>query len=331
MKRTAATRRERFLPYRYARSGVALRVTGCVLDGEDMVEPDTEAHLVELDVPWNAATVQLELTVPAATLARVLPEGQEGGGTPDETELLLVLRCPSTFVRAGVRVPFARADVPVSTELALRRDDLAGALHLQAFLVRKSAGRRRRGFASRTSARLADSRAWELRVDCGREPRGEYLDVRYRRFSEDDAIPARDRKNLYALDVAEDAPILWINAEHERIAAILDSKGNVGRHARLREVFFDHIAHAVWTQLFLRAARHYVETEDTVFAWEDGVLDALLKDAYPEVRSAADRRDRLAEDWDDLPELLRRLDAGLQRRDDLAVHLTKLVEEETGK
>jgi hypothetical protein len=77
----------------------------------------------------------------------------------------------------------------------------------------------------------------------------------------------------------------------------------------------------------LRAARDYVTNEETSYAWQDAVLDLLLRDVFPELRSAAERRDRLAELWDELPVLLARLDAALQRRGDVSVHLTKLIED----
>jgi hypothetical protein len=125
----------------------------------------------------------------------------------------------------------------------------------------------------------------------------------------------------------QETPELWVNADHERIAAVLDSKGTVGRHARLREVMFDQIAQGVWTQLFLRVARDYVLNEETTYSWHDAVLDLVLRDVFPEVRSAVERRDRLTEAWEDLPVLLTRLDAALQRRSDVSAHLSKLIEE----
>jgi len=323
--RTTAARRERFFPYRYVRGGVRLRVSGCELDGQHAVEVEAEAPRLELDVPWDEARIDLELTVDRETCAYV-------GATVEELELLVVIRCGPTFLRVGERVPLTSADqaAVVKHSMSVRRDALRGTAEIQAFLVRRTPAAETtvRGRAASRGARVADSRVWELLVDRRRERRGEHLEVRYRKFSSDEALPAHDRRNVYALDLDQDDPILWINADHERIAGILDSKGNTGRQARLREVFFDQIAHSVWTQLFLRAARSWAQNEELVYPWEESVLEVLLRDVYPEVKSASDRLDRLADDWSDATVLLRRLDAGLQRRHDLAGHLLKLVEEQ---
>ena len=70
--------------------------------------------------------------------------------------------------------------------------------------------------------------------------------------------------------------------------------------------------------------------EQQIRTWEvldATVLDLLLRDVFPELRSVAERRDRLAELWGELPLLLARLDAALQRRAGVSAHLSKLIEE----
>lgn len=326
--RTHATRRERFLPYRYARSGLGLSIARCLLDGRDELAPDDEAYAIDLDVRWTTATLELRVELPQETRDEVLAPG-----TPaDAIEVLVIVRSPSTFFRSAVRVPMRHAHATLS--LVLERDQLAGLAELEAVVVRTTDAERTAGhsnehgeYASARGARIADSRTWQLRIDRVQEPRGEYLDIRYHPFSKEPTVPARDHGNLYLLRLEQETPELWINADHERIAAIFDSKGTVGRHARLREVAFDQVSHGVWTQLFMRAARDYVANEETSYAWQDAVLDLLLRDVFPELRSVAERRDRLAELWSELPLLLARLDAALQRRAGVSAHLSKLIEE----
>lgn len=319
--RTHATRRERFLPYRYARSGLELSVERCLLDERDELAPDEEACAIDLDVRWTSAALELRLELPHATREEVLAPG-----TPAEAiDALVIIRCPATFYRSAVRVPMPRAQATVS--LVLERDQLAGLAELQAVVVRATDAERAEEHATARGVRIADSRTWQLRIDRMQEPRGEYLDIRYHPFSKEPTVPARDHGNLYLLRLEQETPELWINADHERIAAVFDSKGTVGRQARLREVAFDLVAHGVWTQLFLRAARDYVANEETSYAWQDAVLDLLLRDVFPELRSVAERRDRLAELWGELPLLLARLDAALQRRADVSAHLSKLIED----
>jgi hypothetical protein len=322
--RTASTRRERFLPYRYARGGVDLQILRCELDHRQSVDPDRDARVLDLESTWSTARLSLEAVVPASVCAEVVP----GAPSPNDVEVLVVIQCPSTLWRRGTPVAVNRFDAPLSFDISLARDDLAGSARIRGYLIRRTQGSRQRGFASVRGTRVADSGEWDLRIDLKREARGDYLDVRYRRFSEDRMIPVRDRKNLYFLQLDVDSPILWLNADHQSICGILDSQGTVGRQARLREALFDQITYAVWTQLFLQAARNYVELEDFAHEWEEPVLDLVLKDAYPEVKSASERRDHLGDDWRDPTQVLRRLDAALQRREGLVTHLEKLIREE---
>ncbi len=319
--RTEAGRRERFLPYRYARAGIEMSVTRCLLDETDEVIPDTESHLIELDFPWTNAALNLSVHVPEPVLQAVLPPSQ----TPEMLDLLLVVRCPATFLRFAIRYP--HGELENGAKITLRRDQLSGAAQLQAFLVRSQGAPRRSGFASTRGARLADSRSWELRIDRRRMRAGQHLEVRYHPFSTEPTVPARDRKNLYLLRMDQETPEIWLNSDHEQIAAVLDSRGTVGRIARIREVVFDQIAQGVWTQLFLRAAGDYVQSREAIYAWQEVVLDLLLRDVFPEERRNTERRDRLAEAWEDLPSLLVRLDAALQRRSDMSAHLSRLVEQ----
>jgi len=320
--RVSGAHRERFLPYRYARKGVELLVTSCTLDDKTAVGADLNAHLVELDVPWARARITVSVAMSSATYA-----GVAGGAPLSAFEIAVITRCPSTFLRTANRIPLSALDAPLPANVDLARDDLAGSAELFAFLVRANDANAGSSPAVR-GARVADSRSWELRVDRQREPRGDYLDVRYKKFSEEETLSRRDRGNLYSLDLDQDSPILWINSDHERIAAILDSRGTVGRHARLRESFFDHIAYAVWIQLFFKAASDYVPEGEVAYPWQDVVLDLLLKDVFPNQRDSSERREELREVFKDPARLMGRLDAGLQRRNDLAGHLAKLVNEE---
>lgn len=322
MSRIAGARRERFLPYRYARGGIELTITGCTVDGGTKVPIDGEGHVLDLEGTWSHASIAVRVAVPGATLAAI------GEGEPATAfEIAIVTRCPATLLRDALRVPVRAADEATTWTIDLHRDDLSGSATLLAYLSRVEAHGSKRALVR--GARVAESRQWEVRVDRAREPRGEYLDIRYKKFSEDQTLPARDRGNLYVLDFDQDSPILWINADHDRVAGILDTRGTIGRTARLRESFFDHIAYAVWAQLFMRAATDTLAGEgEATYAWHDVVLDLLLRDVFPEVRDGEGRRQRLLDMKDDLPALMRRLDAGLQRRNDLAAHLAKLVEED---
>jgi hypothetical protein len=109
---------------------------------------------------------------------------------------------------------------------------------------------------------------------------------------------------------------------------VLDDRGSTGRKARLREVFYDLIAHSVWVQLFLRAASDARELDETTYRWQDGVLRQLLPGIFPSSRSHGERVSALrALLADDLGLLLDRVDTVLQGRADLSTHMSVLADE----
>ena len=167
--------------------------------------------------------------------------------------------------------------------------------------------------------------AWTVRIDRRRERAGRFLDTRYRRFSEDEALaPYAD--TLHRLELGEQ-PTLWINADHETLQGALDSRGTRGVAARVREVAFDAIGTSVWTQLFVSAALDLRVDEALVYDWQDSVLRELLPALVDGQRSHDARlvivRERI--ERGELPELIGRLISVLQQRQSLAEHLSKLL------
>ncbi len=110
---------------------------------------------------------------------------------------------------------------------------------------------------------------------------------------------------------------------------LLSDKGTRGPRARTRDVVFDLIEHSVWSQLFVHAALDLREAGESVYDWEDSVLRELLGGLFPSERTHLARRARLraALDRGELPLLLGKLDAVLQRRSKLVEHVEKLVDE----
>jgi len=316
------TKRERFLPYAYDKAGVRFAIRSIVLDGSETIDAfDTEGHVVDLRGAWRRAQLTVAVEVEPDVLRHVLPP-HELADPP--VALTVVQRCEATRMRRGTTTSLGGGDV----EITIARDDLFGAAELLPFLVRtRAAARATEGFAQAAGARLAGGRPWLLRADLERSPTGHHLDVQFKPFSEDTAIPAHERGALWRLDAAQDAPVLWLNSDHREIEALLSQEGTRGRRSELREVVFDRIAISVWTQLFLRAAFDAVSGDDPPYGWEQGALDAVLPHLYPHVTTRAARLDRLRQEIDDVPDLVARLDAVLQVRDDAIGHLTRMVED----
>lgn len=327
-ERLQRVKRERFLPYAYERSGIGMRVATCLDEhGRFLAEPDLERHLVELDDrPWRTVRLDLSLDVTTELLKRLLPETEQACAP---LRLLLTVRSPATRLRLG----FVVADTPLKSgsyrhELKLSRTDIAGPVEITAFLVcTKPVAALTTGYAAHPGGRVASSRPWQLLVESRAVAPGNFLDVRYRSFKED-ALLKQFQTNLYRLECDQEAPVLWVNADQEKIAAILGERGTVGRRARMRELFYDVISYGVWTQLFTRTARHLSDGE-LVYEWEEAVLHELLPFLYPQKRDHASRVRALTDllDYGDWPLVMERLDAALQAKCESSVHMAKLIEE----
>jgi hypothetical protein len=269
--------------------------------------------------------VHYRVVVPERTLHAVLPAGEHPLA---QAEVVLAVRCAPTRLRRTHHVLRAPLHDTLSNGvLELGAGECSGAVDIVPYLVRASTVAATPGYAHQRGARLAGARPWQVRVQPVPASAGRFLDVRYRSFEQDRGFAAVAH-NVYRLDCDQDAPVLWINADHAKIAAVLDDRGSTGRKARLREVFYDLIAHGVWVQLFMRAASEVRELEDTTYAWQDGVLRQILPVVFATLRTHAERvsalRRLLA---DDLGLLLDRVDAALQARAELSTHMSSLAEE----
>lgn len=329
MKAESRHKLERFLPYAYERSGIELELLGCELDGRSGPEPDAERRLLALDAePWRRARVVYRATVPPSTLKNVLPP-RDRAARP--CALLLLLRCAATRLRRAQHIASApRGGEPLEGALVLDRDECQGQLELLPFLVRESAGVTAPGYAVRPGERLASARPWQVRMHAAMPVRGKFLDVRYRSFKED-AILAAHQDNVYRLECDQEEPVLWINADHDKIAAVLDERATTGRKARLRDVYFDLVAQGVWSQLFTRAASDLDEGDqgaESRYGWQDGVLREVLPFMFPLASTHEARtRELLRLRADDVALMFERLDAALQAKGQLATHLGTLAEE----
>ena len=312
-KARTSVRRERFLPYAHARNALVLHI-GEIL-GDDAV-PDRTRHLVELDQSeWDQ--VELPCTVTSPPL-EVFPE-DERRQPPGKG--LISLRCEATRWRRAVA-----CNPDGTAKVVLRRADVWGTVELKPLWIRTLTRDPIPGYAHVAGAKLAEGRAWSVRVDRQRDAAGRFLDTRYQRFSEDVEL-AVHADTLFRLQLG-DQPILWINADHERVQRALDDRGTRGPRARVRDAVFDLIAQSVWTQLFVQAATDLAAGEGLVWGWEHSVLRELLPSLSTK-RTHAARMEALEErlSRDELPDVLVELASVLQRRHQLAQHLTKLAEE----
>jgi len=180
-------------------------------------------------------------------------------------------------------------------------------------------------FAARAGQRLASARSWSLSAGRPDASSGKFLDTRYARFCDDPRL-CPFASAVYQLEISE-RPILWINAEHGRVQTLLADRATRGWRARTRDLLFELISQAVWTQLFVHCALGLMSAGRLPGEWEESVLIELLPGLYPGQRSHELRLRAFSGDLDRglLVELLARLDASLQRRHSLADHASKLA------
>jgi len=331
MTRAITTRRQHFLPYRFDDHALVLRVERCVLDGTRDVTASYDAERSLLDLSssrFKAVRLRLGVKVDAEVLASVFPRAEHAS---PPGQVAVTITCAATRVRRAVVLGTGALTAGVvQGELDLVRKDLHGTVELVPVLVRTSERSEDDDeFATTTGSRLATGRALEVRIDVGRTPRGEYLDIRYESFREQGPPQFPRPDAMYQLDCEGDAPVLWLNLDHSKICSVFDGTGMVGRVARVRDVLFAQISQAVWTRLFWRAARGVQRAGETVHDWEHAVLTRLLPRIYPEVPNHESRIEALRADLDgDADDLvLARLDGALQDLLEVAACATGLAEE----
>jgi hypothetical protein len=315
----ASVRRERFLPYAYDRGTLALDLVRCTRDEEPLAIADP--RVLELYGEWRTAELELSAQVPAVLADKLVPSSER---RDPPLAVLVGLRCAATRLRRGevMRV----VDGCARGTLRLRRDELAESAELHAWLVRtKPHTRRTSGYATAAGARVAQASPWTVLVDRDESTAVRGLDVRFKSFAADPAIPLPERDNVWRLDCLADEPVLWLNLDHGPLAELLRAEGTRGQRARQRDVVFDRIVASVRTQLAMRAATNLLG-EGPVYAWETAVVTDLLPRLYPQL-GAGERRDRLLQDARDPAELLGRIDDALQASERTAKAILALLEE----
>lgn len=325
------SRRQRLLPYAYARRGLIFHLESATLDGERPAgNIDHNAHLLRLETrEWERALLQFSINVKPDVVNRVL--SRPTGRARHPVQYLVAIRCESTLLRHGVLVEPASSalDIPTEVGIEIERREVRDSVEFVPFLVRETTDDSvETGFARRRGERIVDGRHWEVRVDRMERRRSRHLDIRYIKFSDHERFrELTDR--VYILEADTEKPTLWLNRDHPRIVQVLDSGGTRGGSARVRDVFFDMISHGVWLQLFMRAAAGINDNGESSFEWHRGVIDEFAPELFPEYddEGRIEQIRRRIDDPGQAAEMLRDVDLQLQANHKLARHMTRLVDE----
>lgn len=325
MPSDSATRALQFLPFAYKEAGLQARVTRCRLDGVERTAAsiDEERHVVSL-VGQRFQTAALELTVTApVTLWAAVLAPPERAAPP--VQVVAIVSCAASRCRRSVPLEGDPASGRWSGQVLVPRDEVFGAAEVVILLVR-SAGAQLAdpsasvGYATARGARLASARPWEVRVDAGASPRGEYLDIREVDFAKIGPPQFPRPEALYQLQCEGESVVLWLNAAIPRVMGVLHSDGTVGRRARLRDALYDRIYCAVWPRLFVRATHEVVQGGEPSYPWQTAVLQKWLPGLYPDRADHEARLDALRVEVGDgdLGEILGRLDLLIQAENELS-------------
>lgn len=328
MKQTRA-QEQHFFPWPHEPHGLGLSIIAGELDARRIegVELDAHTRVLDLSRPWQRARLQLEVRAPKRVVRRVVAKHERD---QPSVEILVALRCDRTHLRRQVgKCAWVGGETDrFEFELALDRDEFAGHVELDAYLIRSSELEgSTASVAARRGAQLASARPWLLQIDEPPARSGNYLDVQYRSFATDPAVPPNQRGALYRLDANREDPVLYLNADHERARTVLDGKGTRGRRARTRDLLYERVEAGVWSQLVLRASARLIEDGELAYAWEHAILDQWLPRLYLDQVDDDARRACLARDYQHLPGLLAKIDGALQVAGGLGLVVTKLVDE----
>lgn len=249
------------------------------------------------DLP-DSIEMSAAVTVPDEISAdTIIPEEQ----ADSMSKIMLVLRSIESRYRDSISLKWD-GDANYTGEIEFTRREWTGAVEIQALLVRTTDNDSLPSdFASDTGAILSSSEPQRILFD---EPRllGDYLEIRWKRFSEGEEWLRRQAANLFAIDILQLRPVLLLNSEIPNAVAILDNNSNTGRGARIRDIIFRTIVHQVWSSLLsitLAELSKYIgftadETDESPLEQLQPWQKRILEDWAPKLYSDGEPTDALS-------------------------------------
>lgn len=314
------------LGHRYSPEKLEWDVVECTTEtGEGAKVEQSTNTLSLIGIDWETVTVTAEVTIPEWLYNLVTPEPADRDGEWSE-RLSLACWCRQTILRDSS--PSVEVGQPETYELTLEveRQDIYQSLQLCPKLVRAGYTDAETEYASAAGQRLAEWETWSLKTDLKRTTNN-LLHPETKSFEDDDDLPGPD--HLVFVDFDRNPPGIYINGDHERIVAALDSDSNRGWEAAVRDVAYDTIEAEVWPQMILEAAGEVSEEGGPETAWKQGVIERFRERLYGEGTSYEDAVDNLYEDVSSperMGRLMRDIDDAVQTRNDAPSHLNTLLQ-----
>jgi hypothetical protein len=251
--------------------------------------------------PWRKLTFRLTADLPDAELGRVLPATSS---VETDTTLVVLMTCPSTKFRHGVRL--ARSKHGAWTGHAtIQRADIKGVVMLRPQLVRATGIPTTEDlpFATKTGAVIAVGEPISIYVDV--EPSGvgvfhSTVVLSWEDFANSEHAWRREHPDdVFHLEPYGGEPRLYLNSRYTQLREILESDAKRGPEAVLRDMTAALIAQPALLQLATVALTGLESDDDsgTVVVpsgWRGDLVASVLPRLYPEEASEEERLRRAA-------------------------------------
>lgn len=317
------------LTHEHVPDGLQWSIEGCVTDRDEEapMEPDTNSiSLVGED--WEELHLTVEVELPEQCYDLVFPDG----GDSFTGRLGLVYSCPETILRGCSETVEIENPGTHELELSLRAQRVSQSVFVEPALVRRGTAESGSEEAPDTDTvyawagghRLAEGEQWSIEVSL-EQSLTNLLHPETKSFEDDEELPGDDHLSFVALD--RDPPKLYLNGDHERIVAALDSDANKGWDADVRDLTYDMIEVEFWPQLLLSAAADITPDGGPEADWKRGVIEKFREDIYGDDTSYEEALDLLYEDVTNperLGRLMQDIDRAIQSRNDSPSHLDQL-------
>lgn len=314
------------LPHKHVPDGLEWEINSCVTDtGEEPPREPSTNTISLVDRDWDSVTITATVDLPDWCYDLVFPTGSETGAGELVGRMGLVYWCRSTILRDSSDTQLVDSPGSYEFELTIPKDRTRQTLKIEPALVSVDVPEGASEYASESGHRLAEGEAWTLKTDL-RESTRNLLQPETKSFSDDPDLPGED--HLLFVDFDRNPPGLYLNGDHERVIAALDTDAYQGWDASVRDVAYDTIEAELWPQMILEAASDITEDEGPEEPWKQGVIEKFKEAIYGEDTSYEEAVDLLREDVNTpnrLPRLMQDIDDAIQTRNDAPSHLSNLL------
>jgi hypothetical protein len=243
------------------------------------------------DPPLSAqATVKVGAQLPSNWKSDVLHKSEQ---SKPQCEVVLLVHSEESRLRERVILKESSAGKFVG-KLIVDPEVHSGSIKLSVVLVRSVfAAAFHRGYAQDKGAQLAWSNEFKIHLAKPPAPRGNHLEVRWKKFSEPSEFLSNYDQAFLSFEETSENPILYLNQDSNDALRLLMNYGGFGSpKARARDAGFAAVVTSVWqTMLTWSIFRLFQDANsssepvslDLLKSWEAGVLKEAAPLLYPDV------------------------------------------------